>query len=324
MTVCLASFAEKAKAIVLVSDKAVTYGGGDDDSSGSGAMQYDTAVKKVKRIGSTWWYALLAGDPTFALNVVDGAEQIIANSPDLPNTATGMMSCLKVAYKKRREELVSDRVLAPRLLTKDLLVARTSDLLPLDQEFLFAVSAEARNLKTRTSLLVCGFDASSEAHMFSVVNPGIVNNHDLVGFHAVGVGANMAISRLLTLDSEKDDHLGLALFQAFDAKVNAEITQGVGYNWDAEVLVPGKKAIPLRTDMALLIENIYRAHPYTPFPKRQYKFPRNWQGRLYRYCEHLMGRNVRSTRRSTSQSAKARARSQRADRFDAPESPLLN
>ena len=44
----------------------------------------------------------------------------------------------------------------------------------------------------------------------------------------------MAISRLLTLDTEKEDHLGLALFQAFDAKVNAEITQGVEYNWDAE------------------------------------------------------------------------------------------
>ena len=48
--------------------------------------------------------------------------------------------------------------------------------------------------------------------------------------------------RLLTLDTEKEDHLGLALFQAFDAKVNAEITQGVGYNWDAEILVPGRRA----------------------------------------------------------------------------------
>jgi len=172
MTVCLATFAEKSKAIVLVSDKAVTYGGAtDEDSSGSGAMQYDTGVKKVKRVGETLWYALLAGDPTFALNVINAAEQIIAHTPDLPNSAMGMMSCFKAAYKKRREELVSDRVLAPRLLTKDLLVARTSDLLPLDQEFFFGVSAEAKNLKTNTSLLVCGFDSNSKAHIFSIVNP---------------------------------------------------------------------------------------------------------------------------------------------------------
>lgn len=228
MTVCLAAFAEKAKAIVLVSDKAVTYGGGDEDSSGSGAMQYDTGARKFKRIGDTFWYALLAGDPTFALGVIDAAEQIIANNHDLDKSISGMMATFKVAYKKRREELVTDKVLAPRLLTKSLLVARPSDLLPLDQEYFFAVSEAAKNLKTHTSLLVCGFDSQHEAHIFSVINPGVVNSHDLVGFHAVGVGAKMAISRLLTLDTEKEDHLGLALFQAFDAKVNAEITQGVG------------------------------------------------------------------------------------------------
>ncbi|SRR5216683_31020 len=118
MTVCLASFAEKGNAIVMVTDKAVTYGE-DEDSSSSGPMQYDTGVKKVKRIGDTFWYALLAGEPTFALDVVDGAQQIILQNPDLPNSLMGMMSCLKASYKKRREALVSDRVLAPRLLTKE-------------------------------------------------------------------------------------------------------------------------------------------------------------------------------------------------------------
>jgi 20S proteasome alpha/beta subunit len=306
MTVCLATFAEKSKAIVLVSDKAVTYGGTDQDSSGSGAMQYDTGVKKVKRVGDTLWYALLAGDPTFAVNVIDAAEQIIAYKPDLPNSAIGMMSCFKAAYKKRREELVSDRVLAPRLLTKDLLVARTSDLLPLDQEFLFAVSAEAKNLKTHTSLLVCGFDSNSEGHIFSVVNPGVVNNHDLVGFHAVGVGAKMAISRLLTLEAEKDDHLGLALFQAFDAKVNAEITQGVGYNWDAEILISGKKAVPLRSEMSTLVENIFSAHPYTPLSTKQYEFPKRWQERLSTYCDHIMGHDAKPRHRSKSRTSKSK------------------
>ncbi|MGB7082006.1 MAG: hypothetical protein WBD54_10250, partial [Candidatus Acidiferrales bacterium] len=217
MTVCLATVAEKSKAIVMVSDKAVTYGGKDSLAP----MQYDTGVKKVRRIGSTFWYALIAGDPTFALHVIDGAEQIIASNPDLVESVMGMMSCLKAAYKKRRETLVSDLVLAPRLLTKDLLVARTADLLPLDQEFFFGVSAEAKNLKTNSSLLVCGFDSKSKPHFFSVTNPGVVHSHDMTGFHAVGVGASMAISRLLILEAAKEDKLPLALYGAFDSKVNA-------------------------------------------------------------------------------------------------------
>lgn len=67
MTVCLATIAEKSRAIVMVSDKAVTYGQKDSLAP----MQYDTDVKKVRRIGNTFWYALIAGDPTFALAVVE-------------------------------------------------------------------------------------------------------------------------------------------------------------------------------------------------------------------------------------------------------------
>jgi hypothetical protein len=264
VTVCLASFAAKGKAIVMVSDKAVTYGD-DEDSSSSGPMQYDTGVKKLKRIGRTFWYALIAGEPTFAIDVVDGAEQIIAQNPELSASVTGMMACLKASYKKRREALAADRILSPRMLTRDLLVARTSDLLPLDQEFFFGVSAELKNLKTRSSLLVCGFDSKGLPHIFSIVNPGIVNSHDLTGFHAVGIGAKMAISRLLVLESRKEDKLELSLYQAFDAKVNAEITQGVGYNWDAEVLVSGHSAINVPDRIARMIERAYEGLPLVPF-----------------------------------------------------------
>jgi len=291
----------------MVSDKAVTYGGRDSLTP----MQYDTGVKKFCKIGNTYWYALIAGDPTFALSVVDGAEQIIGGTSDLPDSVTGMMQCFKVAYKKRRAALVEDVVLSPRLLNKDLFVARTTDLQPLDQEFFFGVSAEAKALKTNSSLLVCGFDKNARPHIFSVVNPGVVNVHDLTGFHAIGVGSTMAISRLLILEADLADHLGLALFQAFDAKVNAEVTQGVGYNWDAEILLPCKKAVPLRQDVALLIENIYRAHPYTPFRRRfEYQFPKNWDRRLFTFCERVMGRKSKQRhpyrRKSASQKSKSK------------------
>jgi len=264
MTVCLASFAAKGKAIVMVSDKAVTYGD-DEDSSSSGPMQYDTSVKKLKQIGKTFWYALIAGEPTFALDVVDGAEQIITQNEELSASAAGMMACVKASYKKRREALAVDRVLSPRMLTKDLLVARTSDMLPLDQEFVFGVSAELKNFKTRSSLLICGFDSRGQPHIFSVTNPGLLNSHDLTGFHAVGIGAKMAISRLLVLESRKEDRLELSLYQAFDAKVNAEITHGVGYNWDAEVLVPGRAAINVPDRIARMIERAYDGLPLVPF-----------------------------------------------------------
>ena len=46
------------------------------------------------------------------------------------------------------------------------------------------------------------------------------------------------------MDSKKENALEVALYQVFEAKVNAEVVQNVGYNWDAEILIPGNEAIP--------------------------------------------------------------------------------
>ena len=297
MTVCLATIAEKSRAIVMVSDKAVTYGHKDSLAP----MQYDTDVKKVRRIGTTFWYALIAGDPTFALQVVDSAEQIIAKKPDVAESLMGMMACLKAAYKKKRETLVSDLVLSPRLLTKELLVSRSKELLPLDREFFVEVSDEAKSLKTGSSLLICGFDTKGEPHIFSVTNPGVVNTHDLTGFHAVGIGATMAISRLLILESLKEDALPLAIYQAFDSKVNAEVMQGVGYNWDAEILVSGTEAQEVPKRIRSLVEGIYESLPLTPLPlrkrRREHAYPKNWQEKLDTFCKKVMRQPKHANRR---------------------------
>jgi 20S proteasome alpha/beta subunit len=298
MTVCLAAIAERSKAIVMVSDKAVTYG----EKDSLAPMQYDTDVKKVRQIGNTLWYALIAGDPTFALQVIEGTEKILVNRPDLSKSVDGMMNALKAAYKKRRESLVNDLVLSPRLLTKELLVARPSELLPLDREFFVEISDEAKSLRTNSSLLVCGFDTSFQPHIFSVVSPGVVKNHDMTGFHAVGIGATMAISRLLVLESLKEDSLPLALYQAFDSKVNAEVMQGVGYNWDAEILVSGKKAVEVPGSVRNLVESVYECLPLTPLllrkRQKERKYPKEWKSRLDTFCNRVMRGARRSSRRN--------------------------
>lgn len=206
MTVCVAAFAEKSKAIVMVSDKAVTY-------SGTAPMQWDTSVRKVRRIGKTFWYALLAGDPTFALDTISTCEAILSSNSDkdLGRSALGMQRCMKLAYQRCRKQMVMDQVLAPRLLTPELLVARRADLQPLDPGFLAEMSEKASSLQTRCSILVCGFDEDDAPTIFAVSNPGKVGIYNLTGFHAVGVGSSVALARLLVLEADQRDSLSLAL-----------------------------------------------------------------------------------------------------------------
>jgi hypothetical protein len=104
MTVCIANVAASSKAIVMVSDKAITYGDTDIDSV---RLVSDTEAQKVLRIGHTFWYALIAGEPTFAFDVVEAAAKMIAKKPDwkIENRVESMMYCLKSAYQKCRDAL---------------------------------------------------------------------------------------------------------------------------------------------------------------------------------------------------------------------------
>ena len=115
------------------------------------------------------------------------------------------------------------------------------------EDVFLAITTLAKDFKTNSRLLVCGFDKKGEPHIFSVSNPGKCDIHDLTGFYAIGIGAPTAVARLLILDSKKENALEVVLYQVFEAKVNAEVVQNVGYNWDAEILIPGNEAIPTCT-----------------------------------------------------------------------------
>jgi len=170
MTVCVAAFAQKAQAIVMVSDKAVTY-------PGAAALQSDVGIKKVRRVAKTPWHVLIAGDPSFALRVIDGVETAFKarknrDGTDLSHSSGTTMKVFESAYQIARSRFVENTVLSPRLLTRDLLYARGKDLLPLDPEFSSDVSDACQLANPSASLLVCGFDHDDKAHIFSVVIPG--------------------------------------------------------------------------------------------------------------------------------------------------------
>jgi uncharacterized protein (AIM24 family) len=79
----VAAFAAKSQAIVLVSDKALTY-------SGAG-VQSDTSVKKILPLGNSLWHALIAGDSTFANEVLVQCAQAIQTMPELADDAAAIV-----------------------------------------------------------------------------------------------------------------------------------------------------------------------------------------------------------------------------------------
>jgi len=286
MTVCISTIAAKSQAIVMVADKALTY---RDGGGRSPAMQFDTGIRKILPIGNSGWYVLIAGDASFAGDVIEQAKSELDRSPSLRSVRV-MMSCMKTAYQRCRESAVTDNILSPNLLNKRLLVARPQSLLPLPSSHYEDVIEDVQGFDAGTSLLVCGFDdeRKPKPHIFSVLDPGIYENHDLAGVHAIGIGQDTAMARLLQMETDKRDDLSKALYEAFDAKASAEIIQGVGLDWDAEILLAGKgKSVRVPNSIMNLVGSVYDAFPQSPFSHVGTQ-PKDWCQRLGKFAKKLI------------------------------------
>ena len=265
MTICAAAFAEKSKAIVAVTDKAITYGS-------QLAIQSDTTIKKVISIGQSGWHVLLAGNPSFATAVVRKAERLMTTK-EFKSCATSevsMMSCMEHAFTNCWEALAEKVVLQPSLLTTDLWRKRGRGLQPLPKEVVEKVNARFEKFGVRTTLLVIGFDYKkiSMPHIFTIGGTGQGSSHDLMGFNAVGIGQHTAMGRMMFLEVDRDNPLDRNLYDVFDSKANAEMTQGVGYASDIYVLVRGRRElVEVRRDIKELMDDTFTWEINSPFER---------------------------------------------------------
>jgi hypothetical protein len=307
MTVCVASFAARSRAIVAVADKAVTYGQ-------SAPIQGDTDIKKMIPVGDTGWHTLIAGNPSFAVAVVEKAKTLMLGHQyaGCGGDATSMMACMRDAYQQCREALTETAVLSPYLLNKKSWAERSGQMLPLSTSVAHAVQAKLERFTAKTSLLVFGFSRNSPArpHLFSVTDPGIASNHDVAGYAAVGIGAPAAIGRLMDLEIDRDTPLDRALYETFDAKGAAEIVQGVGVQWDEWVALPNLKPINIRREIQNLIGTMFDFNIASPYARPDFNLrdrpPKNWEKRLRDYADEVMKRTTQPSRKSKSQKLKSK------------------
>jgi len=59
------------------------------------------------------------------------------------------------------------------------------------------------------------------------------------------------------------------LYDVFHAKVQAEIIVGVGYTWDAHIIVAAKKLVTVPRPVIHAIEELFEDFTMSPFDKRK-------------------------------------------------------
>ncbi len=286
MTVCVASFAEKSKAIVCIADRAVTY-----PSYGS-PVQSDSGMKKIVDVGGTKWCALFSGDTSFAQQVVArlSGKAHAADSAGVTIDFTWMSANGLLAYQDCYEETVENEVLRPNFLTRELFISRSKKLQPLDAQFIASVNEKLQQFELSCQIMFCGFDTAGP-HIFTVSQPGTSEWKDLEGHSAIGIGKETATSRLAWLETEPSESLPSVLYDVFDAKVASEIIQGVGYEWDGKIITR-EKATDIPKKIKKVIDQVWIVNNRTPYATEPVDKddipPKSWRSILRRFCDDCL------------------------------------
>ncbi|HXQ21424.1 MAG TPA: hypothetical protein VN812_07105, partial [Candidatus Acidoferrales bacterium] len=104
MTVCVAALAAKSQAIVMISDKALTYG----------PMVSDTSICKMAQIGQSPWHVLMSGNVAIAEEIAMQSALLLKNAPDNGNAGSTMMPLVGMAYRGVYKKHLIENVVTPK------------------------------------------------------------------------------------------------------------------------------------------------------------------------------------------------------------------
>lgn len=157
-------------------------------------------------------------------------------------------------YSDVRARVAETRLLKPLGLTRSTFLEKQNELSPALLEKL------ARELLTfslpPTEVIIAGIDESGP-HIYTVAE-GQATCRDLVGFAAIGSGANHANSYLMFSAHNARASAAVTVLRTFTAKKRAEVAPGVGSDTDIYVIGPQVGSYnQLRKDIEQKLDAIY-------------------------------------------------------------------
>jgi hypothetical protein len=294
MTVCIAAIAAKSKAIVCIADRALTFAGA------SSSAQTDSGVTKIVDIPNTRWCAMFSSEdlafPERVLGIV--TREIGKKKRDEINRAV-MELAVKAAFYEQWQLEIEDRILKPKLLTRESLTAiplETRDARVLNTEYLNILAQEMADHRNNCCMIFCGFDGE-DPQIFSCSTPaGQINPCNWQGFQVMGEGEETARNHLIWSEFDKHDSLDSVLYDVFNAKCATEVLQGIGYAWDWKIIIPGSRPKPLPVRIDSLIDRVWMTLNRSPFSEKLSKkerAPSDWKKRLGKFSTHLLSGSKR-------------------------------
>src|ERR1700685_918796 len=280
MTVCVAALAASSRAIICVSDKALSYGG---------LIQWDADCSKIIRLNPSGAVAMIS-DNGNGPRILDA---LFEKACDVGNAGrAAIRKTCEDQYRKALDDLVEGTLLRPRQLNREtylgaLTAGQANDIIRSLADYI-------RSFDIDFDLLVCGLDEENKPFIFDIGSPGIARDMSRTGFQAIGSGWEKAVSRLLFSAHKAAHTIERVLYDCFDAKANAEMAVGVGFEWDAEILLGGTLgSYQVPREIKEIIESAWSKYQRSPFEKFDRKEhgegpPRDWKEILQEFSDLIV------------------------------------
>ena len=225
MTICVAAICGNGTAVVVATDRMIT--------ASYPPVEFEHDVPKLEKLGASC-VALTAGDALAHIDLFRAAKGTLAGLSD-PSTQL-ISEQVRLSYSVERLKTAEHRFLGARGWTLQQFYNELPGKVPPD--VFLAVDHQVSTYDYGLDILVAGVD--SEAHIYSVRNPGQIDCFDSLGYNAIGSGELHAMSRFISNGCSASMSVNEATYLAFEAKRTAEIAPGVGTQLDMANVRHGK------------------------------------------------------------------------------------
>ena len=229
MTVCIAAMANYGTSIVIATDQMIT----------TAITTADAVALKILGVHPNW-AVMYAGSLDHVTPIL---TKVRTQLFDKDVTYDDIETALTKAYHERLGIEETNVVLGRFGLTMDEFLATGLNTFgEANFAHLLAEIGQVSLGPEALYFLVAGYDTRGVPHIFSVSPPGRVENHDVLGFWAIGTGQYSALGSLFFHSYNKNFLPAVALYHVCEAKFMAEKAAGVGQTSSVLLLEPEGRA----------------------------------------------------------------------------------
>jgi len=215
MTICLGAICDNKKQIILASDRMITVGFPFN-------IEFEPSIAKSEKVTEKCM-VLTAGS---ALASTDLFRNVRTNLANISNpTVPQIVNEIKNEFIKQRLKRAEELHLKP--LNLDFLTFY-QNIKNLPPEFWMPIASKIERERYPLEILLCGIGTDGEAHIYTVLDPGIADCLDSIGFSAIGTGTPHALSTFTYYLYVPAFSREKSLYILYTAKKNAERAPGVG------------------------------------------------------------------------------------------------